>query len=144
MTESTLREALEELVTLKEMKNRIDGMANIDVELLTKEQRVFHLDYMRRKPIAWEAARRALSHTANAEMVPREPELLARKFHETYERLAPSFGYDTRPESRRFESDTPNGKLMIAVCAALLSATPDSRGEGFPYNTRVGAERRRK
>ena len=29
-----------------------------------------------------------------------EPEQLARRFHETYERLAPSFGYETRPDTR--------------------------------------------
>jgi hypothetical protein len=33
-------------------------------------------------------------------------ELLARTFHESYERLAPSFGYDTRDDSRRCRSRT--------------------------------------
>ena len=42
-------------------------------------------------------------------------EQLARKFHEIYERLAPSFGYETRTETRAFEPTTPNGRLMIAV-----------------------------
>lgn len=46
---------------------------------------------------------------------------LAERFHETYERLAPSFGYETRPETRQFDPTTPNGKLMIAVCAELAS-----------------------
>ena len=50
-----------------------------------------------------------------------QAEALARRFHETYERLAPQFGYETRPETREFDPTSPNGKLMIAVCAALAS-----------------------
>ena len=45
---------------------------------------------------------------------------LAQLFHETYERLAPTFGYQTRPETRQFNPDSPNGRLMIAVAAEVL------------------------
>ena len=45
---------------------------------------------------------------------------LAKLFHETYERLAPSLDYQTRPETHNFRPDTPNGRLMIAVAAELL------------------------
>jgi hypothetical protein len=45
---------------------------------------------------------------------------LALLFHETYERLAPSVGYTTRPEPRQFNPDSPNGRLMIAVCEEIL------------------------
>jgi hypothetical protein len=45
---------------------------------------------------------------------------LAIMFHHTYERLAPSVGYDTRVETRVFDPESPNGKLMLAVCAELL------------------------
>jgi hypothetical protein len=50
------------------------------------------------------------------------PEELARAFHETYERLAPSFGYETRRESAVPWEAVPeaNKNLMIAVCAELL------------------------
>lgn len=41
---------------------------------------------------------------------------IARKFHEAYERLAPSFGYETRKETREFDPGTPNGRPMTAVC----------------------------
>jgi hypothetical protein len=41
---------------------------------------------------------------------------LAEQFHEAYERLAPSFGYETRTDTRKFDPDSKNGKLMIAVC----------------------------
>lgn len=47
---------------------------------------------------------------------------LALRFHETYERLAPSFGYETRTETRAFDQATPNGRLMVAVCGELLAA----------------------
>ena len=44
---------------------------------------------------------------------------LARKFHEVYERLAPDFGYETRKETRDFDPESPNGKLMIRVCGEV-------------------------
>ena len=46
-------------------------------------------------------------------------EKLARKFHETYERLAPQFGYSTRKETKEFDPQSSNGKLMIAVCSEI-------------------------
>lgn len=39
----------------------------------------------------------------------------ARRFHEIYERLAPQFGYETRPDTKEFDPASPNGKLMVAV-----------------------------
>jgi hypothetical protein len=52
---------------------------------------------------------------------------LARQFHETYERLAPSFGYETREASAKPWADVPdqNKQLMIAVCEEILSAKPE-------------------
>jgi hypothetical protein len=49
-------------------------------------------------------------------------EQLARRFHVTYERLAPSYGYKTREASAVPWSDVPdaNKRLMIAVCTELL------------------------
>jgi hypothetical protein len=49
-------------------------------------------------------------------------ERIAREFHETYEALAPRFGYDTRPESAKPWEDVPmpNRGLMIAVVWSLL------------------------
>ncbi len=52
--------------------------------------------------------------------LPLNAEELARIFHVTYEKLAPSFGYETRKETREFENTSPNGKLMIAVCGELI------------------------
>jgi hypothetical protein len=48
-------------------------------------------------------------------------EKLARQFHETYEKLAPQFGYETREETRDFDATTPNGRLMVAVCGEILA-----------------------
>jgi len=60
-------------------------------------------------------------------------EALALRFHETYERLAPSFGYETRPDTKAFDPDSPNGRLMIAVCSELsaaLSSSPSQEQAG--------------
>lgn len=48
------------------------------------------------------------------------PEALAILLHNTYETLAPEFGYEARPETRAFNPASPNGKLMIAVCEEVL------------------------
>jgi len=49
-------------------------------------------------------------------------EQIAREFHQTYERLAPSYSYETREESAVPWEDVPaaNKALMIAVCRELL------------------------
>jgi len=54
---------------------------------------------------------------------------LAIKFHEIYERLAPKYGYKTRPKTRSFDKTSPNGKLMIAVATEVLSTLPDAPEE---------------
>lgn len=48
---------------------------------------------------------------------------LARFFHDEYERLAPEFGYTTRPESRVAWDDVPenNRMLMMAVAQSVLN-----------------------
>lgn len=48
----------------------------------------------------------------------------ARAFHEAYERLAPSFGYETRKASAVPWDEVPeqNRALMIAVCAEVVGA----------------------
>ena len=46
----------------------------------------------------------------------------ARRFHETYERLAPQFGYETRAETKVFDPDSPNGKLMAATVSEVMAA----------------------
>jgi hypothetical protein len=55
-----------------------------------------------------------------------DAETLARRFHETYERLAPAFGYTTRTETAVPWEQIPevNRLLMIAVCQELLRDLP--------------------
>lgn len=52
-----------------------------------------------------------------------QPEELARRFHDTYETLAPHFGYETRAASAVPWEQVPanNKNLMIAVCRTLLA-----------------------
>lgn len=51
-----------------------------------------------------------------------DPEEIARAFHDTYERLAPAFSYETREESAVDWEDVPedNRLLMIATVTQLL------------------------
>ncbi len=58
-----------------------------------------------------------------------DAEALAREFHETYERFAPAYGYVTRPETRTFDPESTNGKLMIAVCTAISAKLAAKAGE---------------
>lgn len=44
---------------------------------------------------------------------------LAIMFHHTYEKFAPDVGYDTRKETRIFDPQSPNGKLMLKVCEEI-------------------------
>lgn len=83
------------------------------------------------KAAAYRAASEVLAAAppAPAAVAGGDGEALARRFHETYERLAPSFGYETRKETRKFDPTTPNGRLMIAVCTAL--AEQPAAGEGL-------------
>jgi hypothetical protein len=57
-----------------------------------------------------------------------EPEELAQKFHDTYERLAPNYGYTTRQSSAVAWKDVPepNKSLMIAVAAEILGKGGDN------------------
>lgn len=48
-------------------------------------------------------------------------DVLAKVFHEAYERLAPYFGYQTNKGTRVFDANSPNGKLMIAVCDEIIT-----------------------
>lgn len=45
---------------------------------------------------------------------------LAKMFHEVYERLAPDYGYETREDAREFDSESKNGRLMVATCEEIL------------------------
>lgn len=59
-------------------------------------------------------------HKTAKEMNIMNAEELARMFHKTYEELAPQFGYETREDTREFDPESANGKLMVAVCKKIL------------------------
>lgn len=67
---------------------------------------------------------------AKAQSEQSRAEELAQRFHETYERLAPSFGYETRKESAKPWADVPeqNKRLMVAVCAEIMQDEMYLRG----------------
>ena len=73
-------------------------------------------------------------------------EQLALKFHETYERLAPEFGYETRSDTKKFDSESNNGRLMIAVCEAIMrgleDAAPVCNHEWFQTGAMLSNEKR--
>ena len=63
------------------------------------------------------------------------PEALAQLFHETYERLAPTHGYETREASAKPWADVPepNRSLMIAVGGEVLDGLFGvDRGRAMP------------
>ena len=41
-------------------------------------------------------------------------------FHNTYEMLSPKFNYETRKDTKKFDFDTPNGKLMYATVEKII------------------------
>lgn len=48
------------------------------------------------------------------------PEKIAELFHDTYEQQAPNFGYETREDTRIFDPESANGRLMISVCSRVM------------------------
>jgi hypothetical protein len=62
-------------------------------------------------------------------------EEVARLFHDTYERLAPSFGYETRKDSAVAWEQVPeqNRLLMTAVAAEVLTRLEQPSGYWHAY-----------
>jgi hypothetical protein len=65
----------------------------------------------------------ANSHCPDASGSVPDAEALAKRFHETYERLAPQYAYKTQVSSAVDWTEVPrnNKLLMIAVCAEILA-----------------------
>lgn len=57
-------------------------------------------------------------------------EKIAQKFHDTYEFLAPEYGYITKEETREWDSESPNGKLMIATVKAVMCGLVKQMDDG--------------
>lgn len=83
---------------------------NLGVRVLLDNLKRTHLDSVQKK----------LTEAAFAANTPEAALELATRFHETYERLAPQFGYETRQDTKQFDPTTPNGQLMQAVAKEIL------------------------
>lgn len=83
-----------------------------------EERKIYMAFTAQSKWKVWQASRAAMG--AEVVELP-EPEELAASFHEIYERLAPSFGYQTRKKTKYFDAATPNGQLMIYTCREILA-----------------------
>jgi len=67
----------------------------------------------------------AAKDTAQQQKAPKKQSpamALAMLFHETYEGMAPEFGYTTNKATRKFNPNSPNGKLMVAVAQKVLDS----------------------
>jgi len=56
----------------------------------------------------------------NIEKAYPEPYRLARRFHELYEQSASVFGYETKNETKEFNPESKNGRLMAWVCYEII------------------------
>jgi|GEM_PF-3718965 len=48
------------------------------------------------------------------------------RFHKLYEKSAHKFGYVSRLETREFDANSPNGKLMTYVCNKIIQEAQQS------------------
>ncbi len=67
--------------------------------------------------------------TLEAKMEDVSAKEVAEMFHEAYERLAPEYGYTTREDTKTFDADSLNGRLMIAVVSEIKEALAGERDE---------------
>ena len=70
----------------------------------------------------------------------------AREFHNLYEHKSSFFGYETKQETRDFDPESPNGRLMAYVCLSIVQqALAENmaivKGEIEKLETDVYAER---
>lgn len=103
---------------------RAEAHAVADAEQAERErdEAVRSVEDQRQRIGAWSA--QWSSRVATLEAALRDPEALARQFHNTYERLAPLFGYETRQESAVpwDQVPEPNRLLMIEVARHVARA----------------------
>lgn len=108
------------------MLNALEGFLRDEMSLSRFREAQSHLGGIRN--MLWPIGRGA------APLGGPSPEALAQRFHEIYERLAPRFGYATRLESALPWDEVPenNRRLMVAVCAEVLSAGTECGGLSAP------------
>ena len=72
-----------------------------------------------------------------------DAEALARLFHETYERLAPEYGYETRCDSAVPWEDVPekNKRLMVVVAAVVTRSMESEIERRLASPRRIGGDK---
>jgi hypothetical protein len=98
--------------------NLVSEVANLLRKL--EEMQAKADDYDRLAEVARERRHRLEASATGAEPAIDGAISLAKFFHDTYEQLAPAYGYETRPETRQFNVHSKNGRLMVAVCRRVL------------------------
>ena len=103
------------------LADRFDRFKRPDDDGVTRMPGFMWQEYERALAAILEIERQARA-TAPAGL---DEEAIARRFHEAYERLAPSFGYETRRESAVPWEEVPenNRRLMVATVRAALAAS---------------------
>ena len=54
---------------------------------------------------------------------------ITKKFHDTYEKLSKEYNYETRKETRVFDINSSNGKLMYATVNEIISPVLEENQE---------------
>ncbi|WP_327376191.1 hypothetical protein OG393_20930 [Streptomyces sp. NBC_01216] len=100
----------------------VHGQFLVDIAVLNPEGMFFNRGVTHGEPKPDGSHEGGSWHWAGACVMAGSAEEIARSFHEAYEELAPSHGYETREASRKPWSDVPeqNRALMIAVVGRLL------------------------
>lgn len=106
----------------------LHGFGN-DAGYDNKITRDMHIGWMARAALAGQG------ESASPIPIPHEEDIgiieLAKLFHETYERLAPVCGYETRSDTKAFDQYSANGRLMIKVIRTLRTALAPKQPEGL-------------
>ncbi len=59
--------------------------------------------------------------------------IVTEMFHNTYEKLSPDFGYETRKDTKKFDFNSKNGKLMLATVTEVLKNILDEESAAKLY-----------
>lgn len=87
------------------------GLEEVHSALVGYEQRIYELkSQLPSRP-----------EVAPSYWIPWTLEETARRFHDAYEKFAPSFGYVTNLATREFDPRSPNGRLMVATVRYVLT-----------------------
>lgn len=87
--------------------------------MLTKIKKCDIIKFGGEKTGSWEGVMNKLQKTS-IKIAYSEACRIARRFHEFYEQSAQFFGYETKKETKNFDPESPNGRLMVWVCYEII------------------------